>query len=183
MKRFPFVGAAIAALVMVPGLAQAQEREATREHNGSLGAFAATGPEYSALVVGDCLFCAGTRTITGWSSILDVGGTLSVGQSGSEIVLRGRLVSLSPARGESLLLGYRRYFGKDELKTFGSFDLMGTFRPVQTLGARAGFGAIWDFSSIMGLWLDLGGSFGVGQGRRFGAEMSVGFQGRTYLLE
>ena len=171
------------ALLFAATSARAQERQAYREHNGSLGAFATLGGEYSALVVTDCVFCASGKSIDGFDAILDVGGTLAVGQSGSELVLRGRLVFLSRARGESLMFGYRKYFGRDEFKTFVSFDLMGTFEPVKTVGARAAFGAIWDFSSIMGLWVEAGATFGVGAGRRFGAELSLGFQARTYLLE
>ncbi|MBI5547879.1 MAG: hypothetical protein HY901_28685 [Deltaproteobacteria bacterium] len=181
---------ALCALVLlVPAHLHAQDRELTREHNGSLGFFLSLGTEYSAIVDADCVFCTGSsegvraRSITGANSLLDLGGTMAIGQSGSELTLRGRLVFLSPARGESLLLGYRKYWGKDEIKTFVSAELMGTFRPVQTLGARAGFGAMWDFSPVMGLWLDAAGTFGFGYGRRFGGELSIGFQARSYLLE
>ena len=172
-----------AALLVVSASAPGQEREAFREHTGSLGAFATLGGEYSALVVSNCVFCSTGKTIDGFDAILDVGGTLAIGQSGSELLLRFRLVFLSHARGESILFGYRKYFGRDEIKTFASFDLMGTFEPVLTGGARAAFGVIWDFSSIMGLWVDAGATFGVGQGRRFGAELNIGFQARTYLFE
>jgi len=184
MRPSTLAAASLGALLAICGTsARAQERGAYLEHNGSLGGFVTLGGEYSALVVTGCVFCANGKAVDGFDAILDVGGTLAVGQSGSELILRGRLVFLSHARGESLLFGYRKYFGRDDFKTFAGFDLMGTFEPVKTIGARASFGAIWDFSSIMGLWLDAGASFGVGAGRRFGAEINLGFQARTYLFE
>jgi len=183
MRHLLLAAIALALCGLAGATARAQAREVPLQHTHSLGAFVAVGTEYSALVVNHCVFCGGGQSITGFDSVLDFGGTLAVGDSGSELALRGRLVFLSPAKGESVLLGYRKYFGKDEIKTFASFDLMGTFRPVLTGGARAAFGGMWDFSPIMGLWLEAGGSFGFGSGRRFGAELMLGFQGRTYLLE
>lgn len=176
-------GVALAALLLGPMCAYAQGREVTLEHGGSVGLFAAAGAEYSSLVLNDCVFCLRGKTLDGPNALLDVGATLSFTQTSSELLLRGRLAFLSPARGESLLLGFRKYWGRDEFKTFAGLELMGTFRPVQTGGARVGFGAIWDFSPIMGLWAEAGATFGIGQGRRFGAEITLGFQGRSYLLE
>jgi hypothetical protein len=184
MRLSTLAAASVGAALLLAGAgALGQERVAYREHTGSLGAFVALGGEYSALVVSKCAFCSTGTNVEGFDAILDAGGTLAVGQSGSELLLRFRLVFLSHARGESVLFGYRKYFGRDDFKTFASFDLMGTFEPVLTVGARAGFGVIWDFSSIMGLWVDAAATFGVGQGRRFGAELNIGFQARTYLFE
>ena len=193
MKRFLLAVLAAASLGCASA-AHAQERELTRQHDGSVSAFVGLGGEFSSIVVADCFFCTGSsvnpdgtikraRTIDGPDAILDVGGSIAVGQSGGEFMLRGRLVFLSPARGESLMLGYRKYWGKDEIKTFVSVDLMLTFEPVRTIGVRPGFGLMWDFSSIMGVWIDAGGTFGIGWGRRFGGEITVGFQARSYLLE
>ncbi|HEY3448997.1 MAG TPA: hypothetical protein VGK67_21730 [Myxococcales bacterium] len=184
---------ATAFLVSSPA-ARAQERELTREHDGSLGAFATLGVEYSSIVVADCFFCTGSsvdaggayhsaRTIDGPDAILDVGGTMAVGQAGGEFLLRARLVFLSPAKGISAFLGYRKYWGKDEFKTFVAADLMVNFMPTVTFGARPGFGVAWDFSPIMGMWAEAAGTFGLGWGRRFGAEFTIGFQARSYLLE
>jgi hypothetical protein len=92
-----------------------------------------------------------TAPIAELSAALDVGATMAVGESGSDMVLRGRLVFLSAARGGSVLFGYRKYFGRDQVKTYASFDLQGTFRPVKTLGARAGFGVMYDFSPLLGV--------------------------------
>ena len=174
--------------------ARAQEREPTREHDGSLGVFAALGVEYSSTVVADCFFCTGSsvgsdgkvrlaRTIDGPDALLDLGGSVAVGQAGSELILRARWAFLSPARGFSLMLGYRKYWGKDELKTFVAADVVATFVPLTAFGVRPGFGVMWDFSSIMGLWAEAAGTFQAGWGRRFGAELTIGFQARSYLLE
>jgi hypothetical protein len=100
------------------------------------------------------------------SAVLDVGGTLAVGQAGGELLLRGRLVFLSPAKGFSVFLGYRKYWGKDDFKTFVAADLMASITPTATFGARPGFGVVWDFSPIMGLWAEAAGTFGLGWGRR-----------------
>jgi hypothetical protein len=170
---------------LAPSPGQAQKRELSLEHNGSLSLFAATGVEWSAVTITSCNPASPPcpNNLNYFNSVVDLGGTIAVGQSGSELVLRGRFVWATPSWGGSLLLGYRKYFGKDELKTFVGFDLMGTFRPVTTGGARVGFGAIWDFSPVMGLWAEAGGSFGLGVGRRFAAELTIGFQARSYLLE
>ena len=186
MTLRPVLLAVACALAGAPAAAHGQQRELSREHDGSLGLFAALGAEYANLVVADCFFCGESgragSTIVGVDALLDVGGTMAVGPGG-ELLARFRLVFLSPARGESVLFGYRKYWGKDELKTFLSFDLMGTFRPVQTFGARPGFGVMWDFSPVVGAWLDAAGTFGIGRGRRFAGELTVGLQARSYLLE
>jgi len=174
---------ALLAAVLVSVPAGAAERDLSLEHEGSVGLFLAAAPEYSALTLGDCVFCTGDRSIVGVNLVTDFGATIAVGGWGSELLLRFRYVSLSTAKGESVLFGYRKYFGRDEIKTFVGLDVQFTFRPVITLGARAGFGVMWDFSPIMGLWAEVDGSFGVGLGRRFGAELAIGFQARSYLLQ
>lgn len=192
-SSFPLVPAVlVAALLVCPGASPAQERELTREHDGSLGAFAALGVEYTSLVIAQCFGCTGSSyengvyhladSISGPDLVLDLGGTLAVGQPGGEFVLRGRFVSLSRAKGVSAFLGYRKYWGKDDFKTFIAIDLMANFMPTVTFGARPGFGVAWDFSSIMGLWAEAGGTLGIGWGYRFGLELTVGFQARSYLL-
>lgn len=184
---------ATASVACVPA-ALAQGRELTREHDGSLGAFAAVGGEYTSLVIADCFACTGStvdadgtvhraRTIDGPDMVLDVGGSMAVGQAGGEFLLRGRLVFLSTARGFSLMVGYRKYWGKDDIKTFVAADVLATLEPLVTFGLRPGFGVMWDFSPIMGLYAEANGSFTLGWGRRFGAELTIGFQARSYLLE
>ncbi len=163
--------------------AMAQEREYSLDHAGSVGLIVGVGPEYSGSIKADCLFCLGEQTLIGVSGLFDIGATVAINQEGDEIVLRGRLVRLSSSNGESLLLGYRKYFGRDEIKTFASLDLQASFRPVKTLGARGSFGVMYDFSPIFGIWLDGGGSFGFGYGRRFGLETTIGMQARSYLFE
>ncbi|MGC4114069.1 MAG: hypothetical protein QM765_05305 [Myxococcales bacterium] len=194
MKSALLVVSAVLALLLACPSAFAQEKEFTREHDGSLGGFATLGVEYTSIVVADCLFCTGSstdangvvhpaKTIDGPNMVLDVGGTLAVGQAGGEFLLKARLNFLSPAKGLSAFVGYRKYWGKDEFKTFLSIDVLANFMPTVTFGARPGFGVVWDFSPIMGMWAEAAGTFGLGWGRRFGAELTVGFQARTYLLE
>jgi hypothetical protein len=90
---------------------------------------------------------------------------------------------LTPDPGEALLAGYRQYFGSEEWKTFFSFDLEGTARPIKSLGARASLGLMRELSEVLGAYADAGASFGFGGGRRFGVELGVGLQARSYLLE
>jgi hypothetical protein len=161
----------------------AQEREYSLDHAGSVGFIVGVGPEYSGSIKADCLFCLGEQTLVDVSGVFDIGATVAINQEGDEIVLRGRLVRLSSSNGESLLLGYRKYFGREEIKTFASLDLQTTFRPVKTMGVRGSFGVMYDFSPILGIWLDGGGSFGFGYGRRFGLETTIGMQARSYLFE
>lgn len=153
------------------------------DHQGSLGLVAAVGAEYASLVLADCVGCPATGLVADTALALEVGGTAAVGDAGSEFGLRLRLSRLSEASGESVLLGYRRYSGPDEWKTFFAFDLVGTFRPSKTLGARAGLGVLHDFTPLFGLYADAGVGFGLGAGRRFSVDLLVGLQARSYLLE
>lgn len=170
-----------ASLVAAP--VRAGERVLSLEHDGSVGVFLTAAPEFSSLTLSECVTCITTSVVDGFDLVNDLGVSISPEGWGAELLLRFRYVSLSRAKGEAVLFGYRRYFGRDEVKTFMELDLHATFRPVLTGGARAGFGVMWDFSPVMGLWADLAGSFGVGRGRRFGAELAIGFQARSYLLQ
>lgn len=174
---------AAAALALVVPEARAQRREATLDHAGSVGFIAALGEGYSTSEVASCPACASTRVIVGFGTLLDVGGTIAVGERSSEIALRLRLERLAPAPGEALLLGYRQYFGREEWKTFFSLDGVGTFRPIRTIGARAALGLMRELSPVLGVYGDFGAAFGIGGGRRFGVEFAVGLQARSYLLE
>lgn len=180
---------ALASALLAPAEVWGQGRELSKQHDGSLGLFGALGAEYTGLVIADCFFCTGStagspaRAVDGFDAILDLGGSLAVGQSNSELLLRGRLVFLSPARGVTVLFGYRKYWGMDELKTYVAADVLVTLVPTVVFGVRPNFGVMWDFSPIMGVWAEAGGTFAVGWGRRFGGEITVGFQARSYLLE
>jgi len=170
----------LALLVAAPASA---EEVASLEHTGSVGLFVAVGPEWATTEVAPCLTCRSDKVAAGFGALLDLGGTIAVGSEGSELAAKLRLVRLAgEGNGEAALVGDRRYFGRDELKSFFSFDAQLFWRPTVVGGARAGIGGMWDFSPLFGLWLETGASFGLGQGRRFGVELGLGLQGRSYLL-
>jgi hypothetical protein len=159
------------------------ETEASLDHSGSVGLLVSAGTEFSTIEIADCPACKSERTQVGFSASLEVGGSVAVGSEGNELTLRLRFLRLTPEPGEMLLLGFRNYFGRDALKTYTAFDLVGSLRPMHGAGGRAAFGLMYDFSPLIGLWSEAGASFALGGGRRFGADISIGVQGRSYLLE
>jgi hypothetical protein len=171
----------VALLPAPPALAQA--REASLDHSGSLGLLVGVAPEWGTFELSACPTCEVDRVLGGYSALLDLGGTMAVGQEGSELALRLRLTLLSALRGAAVQFGYRHFFGRDAFKTYFSFDLRSDLAPALTVGARAGFGAMFELSPLVGLYAEPGASFGIGQGRRFGAEFFVGAQFRSFLLE
>ncbi len=174
---------AIALALAAPAAASAQEREVALDHAGSVGLIAAAGPEWGTFEIGRCPTCQIDRVLAGFSVLLDVGGTVAVGQEGSELALRLRLVGASELRGVAAAFGYRHFFGFEELKTYFSFDLLADFAPALAGGARASFGAMYELSPVLGLYSEAGASFALGQGRRFGAELTFGLQARSYWLQ
>lgn len=154
----------------------------TLEHAGSLGLIVGIFGNYESIERADCLTCETTEVLTGMSASLDIGASLGVGWEGAELTLRLRLTRLGPASGEAILAGFRSYFGRDEWKTYASFELAGHIRPIAAGGARAGFGVAWDFSPIFGLWAEAAAAFAFGKGRLFGAQVGLGLQARTYLF-
>lgn len=164
-------------------MALAQQPEVSLEHSGSLGLLAGAGAEFATTESANCLTCRPTETFDDVGAVLDLGLTAAIGREGNELALKFRLIRLTPAVGEALFFGYRNYFGRDEWKTFAAFDLMGMLRPIKAGGARAAFGVMCDLSPIFGLYGEVGASFALGAGRRFGVDATVGLQGRSYLLE
>lgn|GEM_PF-1359599 len=154
----------------------------TLEHAGSLGLIVGVFGNYESIERADCLTCETTEVLTGMGAALDIGASLGVGWEGAELTLRLRLTRLGPASGEAILAGFRSYFGRDEWKTYASFELAGHIRPIAAGGARAGFGVAWDFSPIFGLWAEAAAAFAFGKGRLFGAQVGLGLQARTYLF-
>ncbi|MDR0967000.1 MAG: hypothetical protein LBM75_10990 [Myxococcales bacterium] len=165
-----------------PQGAEATPRYLSLEHTGSLGFIAGAFGNYESIEKARCLACHTTEILSGPSASLDVGASLAIGWEGSELTLRLRLTRLGDVPGEAIFLGGRSYFGRDEWKTYVTFELAGHFRPIGAGGARGGFGVAWDFSPIFGLWAEAAASFALGQGRLFGAQFGVGIQARTYLF-
>ena len=152
------------------------------EHSGSLGFIAGISGNYESLEKSTCPACETSEVVTGWDGSLDLAATLAVGWEGAELVLRFSLTRLGEKPGESLSLGFRHYFGKDEWKTFLSLEAVGVIRPLGAGGLRGGFGAAWDFSPVFGVWAEFSASIALGEGRLFGARLGVGIQARTYLF-
>lgn len=169
-----------------PHAAPSAGRYLSLEHAGSLGLIAGLFGNYESIERAACLTCETSEVLTGLSASLDLGASLGVGWEGAELLLRLRLTRLGEAKGEAkgeaIFLGFRSYFGRDEWKTYVTFELAGHFRPIGAGGARAGFGVAWDFSPILGLWAEAAASFALGQGRLFGAQFGLGLQARTYLF-
>lgn len=153
------------------------------DHGGSLGLTLGFFGNYSSAEKSTCLTCETDSVITGWSGSLDLAATLGVGWEGAEFILRFQMMRFGSAPGERLGLGFRNYFGRDAWKTFLDLELIGAFRPVGGGGIRGGFGVIWDFHPLAGIWAEAGASVVLGQGRIFGAQLGAGIQLRSYLFQ
>jgi hypothetical protein len=173
----------IALAALGAGEARAQQRVATLDHAGSVGLLLGSSLEFSTTEIADCVTCGTERAFATFSPVFDLGGSLAIGDEGNELIARLRLVRFSEASGETLLLGYRGYFGFEEWKSYFGLELQGTLRPVRTVGARASIGVMYELSSLFGLWAEAGSGFGLGGGRRFGVDLGLGLQARSYLLE
>jgi hypothetical protein len=120
---------------------------------------------------------------TGLRLPIDLGGTYNVGHDSNELklVLRGELLGTNFIG--SIYGGYRGYFGHDAWKTFFDLDLRADLFPQLTAGPRMGLGVQYEVSSLIGVYCALAAHVGAGQGIRFGGELTVGVQLRSYLLE
>lgn len=131
-----------------------------------------------------------------WRGALNVGGTLNVGWRSNEILLLG---SVSMTRTEVLdtttnKLSYgfgidgqvaglfRGYFG-DRWKTFFDLGAALNFSPGVTAGPRLGIGLQYELSSLAGIFATLGAFIGFGSVLMWRAELMLGVQLRSFLLE
>ena len=153
------------------------------DHGGSLGLQLGFFGNYTSSEKGACLTCETDSVSTGWSGSLDIAATLGIGWEGAEFILRFQMMRLGSLPGESIGLGFRNYFGRDEWKTFLDLELLGAFRPVGGGGIRGAFGVIWDIHPLVGIWSEAGASIVLGRGRTFGAQFGVGIQVRSYLFQ
>jgi hypothetical protein len=122
----------------------------------------------------------------GWRGSAELGGTIAVGSDGNDFKLVVR-AQFGGAFDLGIYSGYRGYFSIGQWKTFFDLDLAGhitpLFAPHVTVGPRVGVGVQLDFLPIMGAYAVLGGQIGFGDGLRYGAELTIGFHFRSYLLE
>lgn len=118
----------------------------------------------------------GSRAETGPGLLLDVGGSLSVGDDQDEVVLVARGGLGKAGRGGVLLGGFRSVFGRDEWQTF--FELGAAVRLFSGTwaGPRLGFGLRRTLTDRLSLYGGLGLSLGFGSGTRVDTEASIGLQ-------
>jgi hypothetical protein len=145
------------------------------DHQGSLGLTIAGGYENrTSITIGNA--------DTGHRLIPELGGTLALTRSWS-VRLAGRVAFFGPQLGLSFIGGVRSSFG-DRFKTFADLDLAVHAIPIFTIGPRVAFGVQYELSEVIGVFASAGVQLGVApRGIRFGAEVLIGLQFRTYVLE
>ena len=153
------------------------------DHGGSLGLSVGAFGNYSSSEKASCLTCETSAVATGWSGSLDIAASVGIGWEGAEFFVRFELQRLGQVPGENLSLGLRNYFGREEWKTFLDLEAVAAFRPVGGGGLRGGFGVIWDFHPLFGLWAEARAAIILGHGRTFGAQLGLGLQFRSYLFQ
>jgi hypothetical protein len=176
----PFVPTLIVTL-----LATAAVAEERYDHRGSLGVLLAGSIERKDSAnntqPSDPSFKLG-----GWKGSLELGATMGVGSDGNDLKLSVRTMFGYPFD-LGIFAGYRGYFSVGQWKTFFDLDLAGHITPLiaphGTIGTRVAVGVQLDFLPIIGTYALLGGQIGFGDGLRYGAELTIGFQFRSYLLE
>ncbi len=184
MQPTLLIGLCLAASLLLPVTgAVAQEREVSLDHSGSVGVIANAGPEFSYAILAECLTCDRREALSALSLLFEIGATVAPWHEGDELLVRFRWMRLSRAVGEMAMVGYRSYFGSDELKTFVELDAQAAIRPQLAFGLRPALGVMYELSPLVGLSFEAGVSIGLASGLRVGFEALVGIQGRTYLLE
>ncbi|MFZ5468388.1 MAG: hypothetical protein ACOZIN_03030 [Myxococcota bacterium] len=169
----PVCFAAAALVVAVPVMAQ--ERF---DHRGALGVLLGGGLEHKSSGVIGAIPDSGVR------GDVDLGLTFPVGHDGNELAFWARGTLGGPSLDLSLTGGYRGYFAEDErVKTFFDLDAALHAGSAFTIGPRMGFGAMYELSSVVGLYTGLGAQVGFGSTLRFDFELLLGVQLRTYLFE
>jgi hypothetical protein len=88
-----------------------------------------------------------------------------------------------PALEWSLRAGYRGYFGEERWKTFVDLGAFFLVTPRFAAGPRLGVGVQYELAPVAGVFLAGGAEVGGGNGFHYGADIALGFELRTYLLE
>jgi len=157
----------------VPGAAAADERF---DHRGAVGLLVGGGGEYLSITV------PGAQ-VSGPRFDLDLGGTFAIGDDGNELLLLTRAILGGPRLQGALILGYRGYFGTDQVKTYFDLGAAGHLMPEISAGPRVGFGVQLELSSLVGLYAGIAAQLALGTLLRFDGELCLGLQVRTYILE
>jgi hypothetical protein len=154
-------------LLAAPVIAQAQDYE----HPRALSLLVGPGLGYTNAISG-----SREMALTGPGLLLDVGGSLTVGDDQDEVFLVARGGLGEAGRGGVLFGGFRSVFGRDEWQSF--FDLGATVRLFSGTwaGPRLGFGLRRTLSDRLSLYGGLGLSLGFGSGMRVDTEASIGLQ-------
>ena len=178
MKRPALQSCCCTALIVFGGVvsSQAFAEDVRLDHRGSIGLLLSTGGEYKASI-------AGGSVQNGARLPAHIGATMAIGQNGNELKLQFDSSWLGPQYDLGVSFGYRGYFPVDPMKTFFDADVALRFYQRITAGPEIGFGVQYELSSVVGVFSTVRAKFGFGQGLRMGAELLVGLQVRTYVLE
>lgn len=166
--------AAVALTALLPTDGRAEER---LDHHGAVGLLIGSGLDVRQEVTATSSTELGTRVP------VDIGGTYNIGHDSNELKLVLRAALLGPRPLGIVYGGYRGYFGSDAWKTFFDLDLRVDALPTVTVGPRMGLGVQYELGSLVGVYSGIAAHVGAGQGIRFGAELVVGVQLRSFLLE
>ncbi|MBS2027089.1 MAG: hypothetical protein JST54_04215 [Deltaproteobacteria bacterium] len=171
--------ALVAVLVLAPTAARA-DFPPRLDHRGALGISPEIGGERA-----DFLFVA-ANNVQGFDAArltLGLELTLGLGFEGNELVVLGRYLHSRSDAGAAVGVAYRKYFGRDELKTYFQGGIKGDSTPRYAVGPWAQFGVMYELSALVGVFAQAELSVEVSQGIRVGYGGSGGVQLRTYVLE
>lgn len=167
---------ALLSLVVALG-ASAQQTQERRDHRGSLGVIAAGSGARTDFISG------GVGSESGFRAGAELGATLQLGHDDDEALLSLHGLFGGPAIDLSIRAGWRGYFGHESWKTFVDLQVATHVTPRFLVGPRVGLGVQLDFLPIAGAFFVAGAEIGLGQGIRFGADLALGVQLRSYLFE
>lgn len=131
-----------------------------------------------------------------WRGGVSVAGSINVGWRSNEILLLGCISMTRTELFDTMTMNriygfgvdghlaglFRGYFG-DRWKTFVDLGAALNFSPGFTAGPRLGVGLQYELSSLAGVFATLGTFIGFGTSLMWRAELLVGVQLRSFLLE
>lgn len=142
------------------------------DHRGAVGAAVSGGVHFDAPLAG------ATQTLVPRVDAY-VSAALSPHDDNELFVAVGALMSGSLV---ALWGGYRLYFGREEWKTFSDVGATLHFHDAFALGPRLGIGVQYDPNPVLGFFVAANAEIAFGAVFRAGASLSVGVQGRTFVL-